>query len=153
VFGVIASNNHFEHHVHSVLVEPGTPIRLRVYNIASGTNFFLNITSEEINVESHVVAIDGHWIAPVDLSSLEGPLWVGIGQRYDILIFVPNRRWTRIMVTAIEEGDTFGRQIGSIQNAGLRIGSNLNLCFRDDFGDREIYVRFITRRCEAIRSI
>eukprot|EP00474_Spongospora_subterranea_P009183 CRZ09641.1 hypothetical protein [Spongospora subterranea] len=112
LFGAVFANNHFSSHMHYVNVKPDALVRLRIFNAASGTNFHINVTSDDAYIKSIIVAVDGQWVEPVELEDVLEPLWIGVGQRMDVLIFVPSRRWTQITVIAIEEGDGLRRQIG-----------------------------------------
>src|SRR5689334_18068763 len=87
MFGAVFANNHFSSHMHYVDVKPDALVRLRVFNAASGTNFHINVTSDDAYIKSIIVAVDGQWVEPLELEDVSEPLWIGVGQRMDILIF------------------------------------------------------------------
>lgn len=90
--------------LHEMHVDPDSRVRLRVMNGAGGTNFQFTMRTDDDKVVGTIVAVDGQWIQPVPLASLNTTVFVGVGQRLDIVISIPKRRWTRVELVAVEEG-------------------------------------------------
>jgi len=64
-----------------IRVSPGEAIRLRVINMASGTNFFVSTGT----LKARIVAVDGEDVAPLPGTRFE----LGIAQRIDLLVEIP----------------------------------------------------------------
>lgn len=84
-------------------ITPNTRVRLRIINASASTNFFI----ETGKLESTIIAVDGQNIQPRQMN----PFQLGIGQRVDILVQIPNGEGSYPILAQVEGTD---RQTGFI---------------------------------------
>eukprot|EP00899_Mesostigma_viride_P028677 jgi/Mesvir1/8995/Mv21288-RA.1 len=65
----------------------GAKVRLRMVNAAVESLFRCHLGAL---APAQAVAVDGQWVHPVNLTDARNSLWVGTGQRLDLLLTMPN---------------------------------------------------------------
>ena len=102
----------------NIAVSPGSLIRLRIVNAASGTNFQAHIGHSvpfaEDGFRGVIVAVDGQWIRPVDVRHVEHRMWVSVGQTLDVIIQLSQQRYQSLPIMAAEEGIAYTRRVGIV---------------------------------------